>query len=120
MYEVENTDEFGAWFGRLGDEDAAAVIARVDLLAERGPALRRPLVDVIQSSAHYPRMKELRCGTAHAIRILFVFDPRRTAILLLGGAKAGNWDAWYDEAVPDADRLYELHLQELRSEGLLP
>jgi hypothetical protein len=64
-------------------------------------------------------MKELRCGTAAAIRVLFIFDPRRTALLLLGGAKAGAWEDWYEQAVPVADELYEIYLKELREEGLL-
>ncbi len=64
-------------------------------------------------------MKELRCGTAGALRVLFIFDPRRTAILLLGGAKAGAWAEWYKEAVAAADILYEVYLEELKREGLL-
>jgi hypothetical protein len=48
-------------------------------------------------------MKELRpAGTS--IRILFIFDPRRQAILLLGGDKAGNWKSWYDRNIPVADQ----------------
>jgi hypothetical protein len=118
--DIEVTDEFVEWFASLNDSDAAAVTARVDLLAERGSSLRRPVVDVIRTSANYPRLKELRCGTTHAIRVLFTFDPRRTAILLLGGSKAGNWETWYEVAVPAADRLYSVYLGELRDEGLLP
>jgi hypothetical protein len=53
------------------------------------------------------------------IRVLFIFDPRRTALLLLGGAKAGAWKEWYEHAVPAADELYEVYLEELRKEGLL-
>ena len=63
-------------------------------------------------------MKELRpCGSN--IRILFAFDPRRVAILLLGGDKAGQWHTWYNQAIPVADRLYDDHLDQLRREGLL-
>ncbi len=51
------------------------------------------------------------------IRILFAFDPRRTAILLVGGDKAGQWNLWYQEHVPVADRLYDDHLAELELEG---
>ena len=54
------------------------------------------------------------------MRILFVFDPRRVAILLLGGDKTGRWQEWYNEAIPAADRLYDDYLAELRREGLLP
>ena len=51
-------------------------------------------------------------------RVLFAFDPRRTAILLIGGNKAGD-KLWYDKMIPLADRLYERYLEELRKEGLL-
>ena len=51
--------------------------------------------------------------------MLFAFDPRRHAILLLGGDKSGNWDVWYDWAIPAADDLYDLYLRELADEGLL-
>jgi hypothetical protein len=64
-------------------------------------------------------MKELRPRGGH-LRILFAFDPRRHAILLLGGDKSGKWSSWYETAIPEADRLYDEHLQELRDEGALP
>ncbi len=51
--------------------------------------------------------------------MLFAFDPRRHAILLLGGDKSGQWDDWYQWAIPQADDLYDTHLQELHDEGLL-
>ncbi len=50
----------------------------------------------------------------------FAFDPRRTAILLLGGNKADLWQRWYTEAVPMADTLYDEYLDELRRDGLIP
>jgi hypothetical protein len=119
VFDVEVTDEFQAWFNALADADADTVAARVELLAEQGPNLKRPVVGEIVSSRFAPRMKELRCGTAGAIRVLFAFDPGRTAILLPGGSNAGHWEAWYEQAVPEADRLYEVYLEELRKEGLL-
>jgi len=65
-------------------------------------------------------MKELRVSKGGALRILFIFDPLRTAILLLGGNKEGAWKAWYAEAVPRADGLYDVYLEELRREGRWP
>jgi hypothetical protein len=50
--------------------------------------------------------------------VLYAFDPRRTAILLIGGDKTGN-DRWYEQYVPLADRLYDEHLETLRREGLI-
>jgi len=111
VFEVEVTDEFRRWFEALSDADAAAVAARVELLAEVGPNLKRPAVGEIRTSRHAPRMRELRCGTAGAMRVLLAFDPRRTAILLVGGSKARQWQQWYADAVPEADNLYEVYLE---------
>jgi hypothetical protein len=55
----------------------------------------------------------------HPLRIFYAFDPRRTAIVLIGGDKTGN-DRFYEEYIPIADRLYDEYLEELRREGLLP
>ena len=53
-----------------------------------------------------------------SLRVLFMFDPRRAAILLLGGDKAeAGWKAWYADAIAEAERLYDEHLTELRKEG---
>lgn len=64
-------------------------------------------------------MKELRVPGGH-LRVLFAFDPRRTAILLVGGNKSGEWNDRYRKMIPVADELYDDHLEELRQEGLLP
>lgn len=69
--------------------------------------------------SRHKNMKELRPGAGGAIRILFAFDPRRYAILLIGGDKAGRWNDWYEEFIPKADDLYDEHLETLRKEGLL-
>lgn len=50
-------------------------------------------------------------------RILFAFDLRRSAILLIGGDKTGK-DRWYEQHVPIADGLYDIHLKTLKDEGL--
>ena len=83
-----------------------------------GPALRRPVVGDIKSSRH-PNVKELRASKGGVLRVLFAFDPRRHAILLLGGDKSGDWKSWYSTAIPEADDLYDTNLQELRDEGLI-
>jgi hypothetical protein len=121
VWDVEYTDEFGDWFAGLGAKEQEAVTARVELLAARGPSLGRPAVDTIHGSRH-AHMKELRAELL--IRILFAFDPRRTAILLLGGSKRGadhglRWNDWYAVAVRRADDLYDEYLDELRAEGLI-
>jgi hypothetical protein len=65
-------------------------------------------------------MRELRVqSSGKPIRVFYAFDPRRMAILLLGGDKTGN-DRFYATFTPVADRLYDEHLEQLRKEGLLP
>ena len=118
MWDVEVTDEFKEWWRRLDQDQQEALTERIDLLAERGPDLGRPVVDRIESSRHH-NMKELRAAQGGALRVLFTFDPRRTAILLLGGDKSGAWNSWYEEAIPMADDLYDAYLTELRDEGLI-
>jgi hypothetical protein len=62
-------------------------------------------------------MRELRIQCkGEPYRVLYAFDPRRTAILLIGGSKGGN-DRWYEDYVPRADRLYREHLEALAREG---
>ena len=62
-------------------------------------------------------MRELRIQhQGRPFRVLYAFDPRRAAILLLGGDKTGN-DRWYAVHVPLADRLYDEHLEQLRKDG---
>jgi hypothetical protein len=117
-WEVEYTDEFVAWWETLTGAEQTAIDFAVDALQEQGPALGRPLVDTLRTSRH-ANMKELRPRGGN-IRILFAFDPRRAAILLIGGDKTGRWREWYVEAIPLADRLYDEYLDELKREGLLP
>ncbi len=118
LWEVEFTDEFGVWWEGLSEDDQERVRAAVEILESAGPALGRPLVDTLEGS-RVANLKELRPRGGH-LRVLFAFDPRRVAILLLGGDKSGRWQAWYAEAIPAAERLYGEHLSQLREEGELP
>lgn len=98
------------WLRLFAGTDASArVEAALDMLAERGPGLGRPVVDTITNSRHAD-MKELRVGS---IRILFAFDPQRDAVLLVGGDKRGEWKRWYDKAVPLADDRFDEWLADL-------
>ena len=118
-WEVEYTNEFEEFWDDLSEGQQEALRARISLLREQGPNLKRPYVGEILTSRHSPRMKELVCNEEGALRVLFLFDPRRTAILLLGGDKTGIWDKWYETAVPEADNLYDTYLEELKREGFL-
>lgn len=91
--------------------------AAVEILESAGPTLGRPTVDTLEGS-RLQNLKELRPRGGH-LRVLFVFDPRRVAILLLGGDKTGRFKAWYAEAIPEAERLYDEHLAQLREQGEL-
>ncbi len=119
VWAIEYTDEFGGWWEGLSEGEQESVRAAVLKLEEGGPSLGRPLVDTVSGSRH-ANMKELRPPSHGNLRVLFAFDPRRTAILLIGGDKTGRWREWYEEAVPLADRLYEMYLEELREEGRIP
>lgn len=117
--EVEYTDEFGAWWEGLDESEQESVAAVVQLLAEHGPHLGYPHSSKIASSKH-GQMRELRIQhQGDPYRVLYAFDPRRNAILLLGGNKKGN-DDWYKHGVPQADRLYDEHLVELAAENKRP
>ena len=96
----------------LDDDDYDAIMARVELLEERGPGLSRPVVDSITGSRH-ANMKELRAGT---MRALFAFDQLRQAIVLVGGDKRDDWSGWYERNIPLADDLFDAHLAVLRRE----
>jgi hypothetical protein len=102
----------------LTQSQQEALDDRIMLLAQNGPHLGRPVVGKIAGSRH-ANMKELRAATEGSLRVLFAFDPRRHAILLLGGDKAGRWRRWYDRAIPLADLRCDIHLEELNDEGLL-
>jgi hypothetical protein len=118
MWEVEFTDEFERWWDGLDGGEQESLAASVELLRRIGPALGRPHADTVKGSV-FVNMKELR--TQHQgrpLRTLFAFDPRRAAILLIGGDKTGD-GRFYDRLVPEADRLYREHLEELKREGLL-
>lgn len=115
---VEYTDEFADWWYTLTEEEQEDIDAKVRLLQRIGPRLGRPHSDVVQSSKH-TNMKELIIQHAgRPYRVLYAFDPRRVAILLIGGDKTGD-KRWYGKFVPIADRLYDEHLETLKREGLI-
>lgn len=116
-WEIRVTDEWLAWYGTVDRDSQSLIVDAIDRLADAGPNLGRPLVDrIIGSEVH--NLKELRPASTgrSEIRILFVFDPWRSAILLVGGDKAGKWTQWYKRAIPEAERLYAQYLEERRRE----
>jgi hypothetical protein len=118
-WDVEYTDEFETWWiSELDNAGRESVAAYIALLEERGPALEYPYSSGIRRS-RYSHLRELRIQhEGRPYRVLYAFDPRRTAILLIGGTKKGN-DRWYEVNVPLAEKLYATHLEQLMEEGLI-
>jgi hypothetical protein len=101
-YVLAMTPGVRAWLHDLcrRDRDSAIQGGRaVGILLEAGPELVRPLADRVHHT-RLSNLKELRPGSAgrSEIRILHIFDPRRNAVLLVAGDKAGKWEAWYRQA----------------------
>ena len=114
-WEIEFTHEFGQWWDGLVIPEQESVRVKVELLAELGPALTRPHADTIHGSL-VQNLRELRIQhEGRPYRVLYVFDPRRTGILLIGGDKTGN-PRWYEEFVPKAESIYMEHLREIGPE----
>lgn len=117
-WDVKYTDEFEAWWSTLKEVEQDCVAASVGLLEQLGPSLRFPYSSGIATSRH-DHMPELRVQhQGEPYHVLYAFDPRRMAILLVGGKKTSD-DRWYDTFVPLADRLYDEHLALLKKEGFL-
>jgi hypothetical protein len=110
-WEIILVPEVHDWYLALDDPSAGLVRDAIELLAERGPTLGRPAVDRITGSSLH-NLKELRPGSAGRteIRILFIFDPQRQAILLVAGDKAGSWTRWYRDAIKLAEDRYVRYL----------
>ncbi|MBL4679928.1 MAG: type II toxin-antitoxin system RelE/ParE family toxin [Pseudomonadales bacterium] len=118
VWDVEYTDEFGDWWSSLTETQQDDVTATAELLMESGANLRFPHTSSIEGSKH-SHMRELRVQSGgKPIRVFYAFDPRRSAILLIGGDKTGK-DRFYIEYIPVADKLYDEHIKELRKEGLI-
>jgi len=110
-WSIKTTGDVRDWLRALRQSDPdvyRSVNVAIDMLAETGPGLGRPLVDTLQGSS-IGNLKELRprSGRDVAIRILFVFDPWSQAVLLVAGNKAGDWARWYRTAIPLAEAAYD-------------
>lgn len=117
-WEVEFTNEFGDWWEGLDEDEQESVSASVGLLEVMGPRVPFPHSSGIQGSRH-GHLRELRVQhRGRPYRVFYAFDPRRSAILLIGGEKTGD-DRFYDRMVAIADDLYDEHLDQLLKEGLI-
>ena len=119
-WEVILDDDFADWLRGLDAGPRQEILAGSDQLSRFGPNLGRPRVDTLKGSV-YPNLKELRVQYAgEPWRILFAFDPRRRAILLVGGNKVGDEKGWYRENIPIAERRYARHLDRLGRDESTP
>lgn len=110
MTEIVYTDEFGEWWDDLTDgeqEDVAAVVEQLEML---GPHLGFPRSSDVKGTKH--KLRELRVQSGgNPLRVFYAFDPKRQAVLLIGGNKRGD-KRFYDEMIPIAEKLWEQYLAE--------
>lgn len=113
-WEVLFHDAFIKEFELLDENLQDELFAHAKLLANYGPHLGRPTVDTLKGSSHF-NMKEMRFSWRQEIwRVAFAFDPRRQAILLVGGNKCGvNQSRFYKRLIEVAEHRYQEHLQNL-------
>ena len=115
-WEVEYTNEFGEWWTTLDEDRQDSVDVAVKLLEVRGPRLPFPFSSGIVGSRH-GNLRELRIQhRGEPLRVFYAFDPRRAAILLIGGSKQGD-GRFYERMIPVADKLFDDHLEGLRLEA---
>jgi len=111
-WEVEYAGEFDLWWEALTEDEQESIAASIILLEQKGPMLPFPYSSGISGSTH-SHMRELRIQhRGQPYRVLYAFDPRRVALLLIGGNKTGD-DRWYDKMIPKADRIYSEHIASL-------
>jgi hypothetical protein len=111
-WEIYLTKQVLTWVDGLDEVMADRYEAARAELEERGPGLGRPWVDTLKGSRH-SNMKELRLLGCN-VRIIFAFDPKRAAIFLIAGDKTNQWEKWYQENIPIADRIYDEHIEGMR------
>lgn len=111
MTEVIVTDEFEAWYNSLGEQDSDAVYRAVGILEVFGVTLGYPNSSAIEGSRYSIRELRVQSG-GRPLRILYAFDPKRQAVLLVGGDKTGK-DRFYEEVIPKAEWLLEGYLADL-------
>ena len=117
MWAVLLHDAFDAELNDLPEAVQDEVLALMGLLKQFGPALGRPRVDTLKGSRH-ANMKELRFDAADGVwRVAFAFDPKRQAILLVGGDKSGgSKKRFYRQLIKKADGRFDEHVKRLENE----
>lgn len=116
--EIVYTDEFNAWWDTLTERERDALRSKVSRLAFFGDRLTMPHSKQIHDRGRQ-EMHELRAQSdGRPLRAFYAFDPRRAAVILLGGDKTGDRD-FYHRNIPRAYDLLDAHIARLRREGLI-
>lgn len=110
MVEVIGTDEFEAWYLDLEAQDSRSVTKAVERLELIGLGLGHPYSSAIKGSPFALRELRIQSG-GRPLRVLYAFDPKRQAVLLIGGDKTGD-DRFYERMIPIAERLWEEYARE--------
>lgn len=115
VWSVEHSLDFQVEYEHLDEAVQDEILALSKLLIEFGPHLKRPSCDTL-SGSNYPNMKELRFSAANGTwRLAFAFDPKRSAILLVAGSKAGiSQQLFYKRLIAQADKRFASHLEKLK------
>lgn len=109
-YHLVYLEEFANWLDIQERGLRLRTLASLELLKDRGPLLSRPYADTLKGS-QIANLKELRFQFENApIRILFAFDPKQQAVIILAGSKQSN-KRWYDTNIPIAEKLFAEHLE---------
>lgn len=112
-YNLILLDKFAAWLDGQEEDRRLRIMAHLDLLEERGPLLARPYADTLKGSV-LTNLKELRLQhKREPIRILFAFDPKQQAVIILGGSKQAD-KRWYETNIPIAEKLFSEYLERQR------
>jgi len=115
-WEIEGTEEFQAWFSALTSAERISVAAKIDLLEEEGPSLGRPHADTLKGS-RLTNLKELiiqHAGNPYRVIIRFRSAPNRGSF-----ARRKADRKWYKTTIPEAEKIYERYLEEIKDEGLI-
>lgn len=114
MWQIETLDAFDEWWKTLTEQEQDDSTATIELLQEKGVHLPFPFSSGIEGSK-FSHMRELRIQShGDPIRVFYAFDPKRTAILIIGGIKTGKGKRFYKDYIPKADKLFEKHLESMK------
>ncbi len=117
IWSVKQTIEFQDWFEDADKALQEDTVEHVELLKQFGPHLKRPFADTLKGS-QLTNLKELRFNSGDkVVRVFFIFDPDRNAVLLIAGDKAGSGDkTFYDRMIDQSEKIYGRYLEDRKRE----